>query len=79
MLVVAVVHYLNGAIRLQPMGERVTPNAKAHLSVLLALAALVKAADYWLQRYELTFSTGAGLRRRRLHRRQRPRSRPSSS
>ncbi len=57
-VVVAVVHYLNGAIRLQPMGERVTPNAKAHLSVLLALAALVKAADYWLQRYELTFSSG---------------------
>jgi uncharacterized protein len=57
-VVVAVVHYLNGAIRLQPMGERVTPNAKAHLSVLLALAALVKAADYWLQRYELTFAPG---------------------
>jgi uncharacterized membrane protein (UPF0182 family) len=57
-VVVAVVHYLNGAIRLQPMGERVTPNAKAHLSVLLALAALVKAADYWLQRYELLFAPG---------------------
>ena len=57
-VVVAVVHYLNGAIRLQPMGERVTPNAKAHLSVLLACAALVKAGDYWLQRYELTFAPG---------------------
>lgn len=57
-LVVAVVHYLNGAIRLQPLGERVTQNAKAHLSVLLALAALTKAADYWLQRYELMFSPG---------------------
>ena len=30
---------------------------KAHLSVLLALLALVKVADYWLQRYELTLST----------------------
>jgi uncharacterized protein len=57
-LVVAVIHYLNGAIRLQPMGERVTPNAKAHLSVLLALAALLKAADYYLRRYELMFSSG---------------------
>jgi hypothetical protein len=57
-VVVAIVHYLNGAIRLQPMGERVTPNAKAHLSVILALAALVKAADYWLQRFELTVSSG---------------------
>src|SRR5690606_29625165 len=41
-VIVAVVHYLNGAIRLQPMGERITQNAKAQLSVLLALAALVK-------------------------------------
>ena len=46
-------HYLNGAIRLQPLGERVTPNAKAHLSVLLALAAFTKAVDYWLRRFEL--------------------------
>lgn len=57
-VVTAVVHYLNGAIRLQGVGERVTPNAKAHLSVILALAALVKAADYWLQRFELTLSPG---------------------
>ena len=37
--------------------QRVTPQVKAHLSVLLALLALVKAAGYWLQRYELTVST----------------------
>ncbi len=52
-IVVAVVHYLNGAIRVQAMGERVTPNAKAHLSIILAVAALVKALDYYLQRFEL--------------------------
>ena len=57
-LAVAVVHYLNGAIRVHPLGERVSPNAKAHLSVLLAAAALTKAADYWLQRYELVTSSG---------------------
>ncbi len=57
-IIVAVVHYLNGAIRLQPLGERVTPNAKAHLSVLLALAAFTKAADYWLRRFELVVSGG---------------------
>ncbi|MFM7068478.1 MAG: UPF0182 family protein [Actinomycetes bacterium] len=57
-IAVAIVHYLNGAIRLHAVGQRVTPNAKAHLSVLLALAALVKAADYWLQRFELTTSGG---------------------
>ncbi len=60
-LAVAVVHYLNGAIRLQPLGERVTPNAKAHLSVLLALAAFTKAADYWLRRFELVVSGGTSF------------------
>jgi hypothetical protein len=57
LLIVAVAHYLNGGIRLQPAIERVTPQVKAHLSVLLACLALIKAADYWLQRYELTLST----------------------
>ena len=57
----AIVHYLNGAIRLQPLGERVTPNAKAHLSVLLALAAFTKAADYWLRRFELVVSGGTSF------------------
>lgn len=52
-LVVAL-YYLNGSIRMQSQGERITGTAKAHLSVLLALLALVKAADYWLQRFELT-------------------------
>ena len=52
-LVVAL-YYLNGSIRLQAQGERITGSAKAHLSVLLALLAIAKAADYWLQRYELT-------------------------
>ncbi len=60
-VLVAVVHYLNGAIRLQPLGERVTPNAKAHLSVLLALAAFSKAADYWLRRFELVISGGTAF------------------
>ena len=57
LIVTAVAHYLNGGIRLQTQGERVTPQVKAHLSVLLGALALVKAADYWLQRYELTLST----------------------
>jgi uncharacterized membrane protein (UPF0182 family) len=56
LLVTAVAHYLNGGIRLQSPIERVTPAVKAHLSVLLALLALVKAADYWLQRYDILFS-----------------------
>lgn len=57
-IAVAVVHYLNGSIRLQAAEERVSPNAKAHLSVLLALAAFSRAADYYLARFELLTSPG---------------------
>jgi uncharacterized membrane protein (UPF0182 family) len=61
MVVVAVVtvcaHYLNGGIRLQAPGQRVTPQVKAHISVLLGVLALIKAAGYYLQRFELNFST----------------------
>ena len=57
LIVTAVAHYLNGGIRMSSPRNRVTPQVKAHLSVLLGLLALVKAAGYWLQRYELTVST----------------------
>jgi hypothetical protein len=57
LIVVTVAHYLNGGIRVQPPSPRVTPQVKAHLSVLLAALAVIKAADYWLQRFELTTST----------------------
>jgi uncharacterized membrane protein (UPF0182 family) len=57
-IVTAVFHYLNGGIRVQAPGpERVTSQVKVHLSVLLGLLAIVKAAGYWLQRFELTVST----------------------
>jgi len=56
-VVTTVAHYLNGGIRLQTRGQRVTPQVKAHLSVLLALLALIKAAGYYLDRYELVLST----------------------
>jgi uncharacterized membrane protein (UPF0182 family) len=56
--VTIVAHYLNGGIRLpQASLERVTSAVKTHVSVLLALMALVKAAGYWLQRFELSIST----------------------
>ena len=55
-LLTAVAHYLNGGIRLQTGGRHVTPQVKLHLSALLAVLALLKAADYWLQRYGLTTS-----------------------
>lgn len=58
-LLVAAAHFVNGAIRVQvpPKEERLTPGARVHISLLLALLALVKAGDYWLQRFELTGST----------------------
>ena len=56
-IVSAVAHYLNGGIRVQTPFQRVTPQVKAHLSVLLAMLALVKAAGYYLQQYSLSVST----------------------
>lgn len=52
----AVAHYLWGGIRPQAIGERVTPQVKAHLSVLLGLIVLVKAWGYYLGRFDLLTS-----------------------
>jgi uncharacterized membrane protein (UPF0182 family) len=57
LLVTAVAHYLNGGIRFQSPFQRVTPQVKAHISVILALMALVKSAQYYLDRFQLNFST----------------------
>jgi uncharacterized protein len=57
LLITAVAHYLNGGIRLQTPSERVTPQVKAHLSLLLGVLALVKVGDYYLARFELTTSS----------------------
>lgn len=46
-------YYLYGAVRLQGIGDRVTTAARAHLSVLVALFVLLKAAAYWLDRRAL--------------------------
>jgi uncharacterized membrane protein (UPF0182 family) len=56
-LVTAGVYALNGGIRLQIQGRKVTPLAKVHLSVLFALLSIVRAVDYWFSRYNLTRST----------------------
>jgi len=58
-LIAAVVtHYLYGGIRLQTPGHRTTPSATAHISVLLGIFMLLKAAGYWLDRYELAVQDG---------------------
>jgi uncharacterized membrane protein (UPF0182 family) len=56
-LVSALAHYVNGGIRLQVPGRYVSRPAKVHLSVLFAVIALVKAANYYLDRFELVFSS----------------------
>ena len=56
-LVTTAFHYLNGGIRLQAGAQRgATPQVKAHISVLLASYAFVKAYSYWLDRFELVYS-----------------------
>ena len=56
-LAVSVVfHYFNGGIQPQRGLPRVRPPVKAHLSVLLALIALDKAAGYVFQRWSLVNS-----------------------
>ena len=55
-LVVAGAHYLWGGIRLQAIGEKVTPTVKAHLSVLIGLIVLVKAWGYRLGQFDLLTS-----------------------
>jgi len=53
LIVTVIFHYLNGGILPQRGIPRVRPAVKAHLSVLLALIALTKAAGYVLQRWGL--------------------------
>ena len=56
LLAAAATHYLFGGLRLQTVGEKVSPAARAHLSVLLGLVVLLKAFAYYLDRYGLAFS-----------------------
>lgn len=57
-IVVAALHYLNGGIRLrQGRAPQVSPGVKAHLSVLVAGLAILKAADYRLDSFDLLYST----------------------
>jgi uncharacterized membrane protein (UPF0182 family) len=58
LLVAVVVHYLYGGIRLQATRDRLSGAAAAQVSVLLGLFVLVKAADYWLDRYDLLNGKG---------------------
>jgi hypothetical protein len=57
-IITAIAYYLWGGIRPQApgLGEKVTPQVKAHLSVLLGLILLVKAWGYYLGTFDLMTS-----------------------
>ncbi len=53
-LAAALTHYVYGGLQLQGRGAHTTTAARIHLCVLLAAIVLVRAASYWLDRYDLT-------------------------
>ncbi len=57
LLAAVVTHYLYGGLRLQGVGERTTPAARVHFSVLLGLFVLTQAVYYWLGRFNMSIET----------------------
>ena len=57
LIVVTGFHYLNGGIRAARVTPRVSPKVKAHLSVIGAAIALMKAIGYVIAKWELVNST----------------------
>ena len=55
-ILTAAAHILNGGVVFVSPMPVVRQSTKAHIAVLLAILAIVKAADYWLDRYEVTNS-----------------------
>ena len=56
LLVTTGFHFLNGGIRTTRVSPRVSPRVKAHLSVIGAAIALMKAAGYLIAKWELVTS-----------------------
>ena len=61
-LLVVATHVLSGGIVIQPPKPKVRRATKAHVAVLLAVLAVLKAADYWVTRYELTTANRGAVR-----------------
>ncbi|MCB1247171.1 MAG: UPF0182 family protein [Acidimicrobiia bacterium] len=55
-LVVVAAHYLNGGIKIGSVGQATSGAVKAHVSILLALVALLKAVGYVFDKWELLYS-----------------------
>ncbi|WP_240189080.1 UPF0182 family protein [Nakamurella flavida] len=57
---VALLQYLFGGLRLSGPGRRITSQAALQLSLLVGAFVLVKAVQYWFDRYALLFSNRGG-------------------
>lgn len=58
LLAALLVHYIYGGIRLQARSGKVSGPAQAQISVVLGLLVLLKGADYYLDRFDLTSASG---------------------
>jgi len=54
LLLTAAAHFLNGGVELVSPVPVIRRSTKTHVAVLLAILAVVKAGDYWLDRYDVT-------------------------
>ena len=57
---VLVTQYLFGGLRVSGPGRRISSQASLQLSLLVGLFVLVKAVQYWFDRYDLLFSGRGG-------------------
>ncbi len=55
-LIVIAGHYLNGGIKIGSPGQRTSGGVKAHISILVAAIALLKAVGYLFDKWELLYS-----------------------
>ncbi len=54
LMITVLAHVLNGGVMFASPVPSVRPATKGHIAVLLAVLAALKAADYWVSRYETT-------------------------
>ena len=54
LMITLLVHVLNGGVMFASPIPTLSSGARGHLAVLLAVLAALKAADYWVHRYETT-------------------------
>ena len=54
LMITVLAHVLNGGVVFASPMPSVRPATKGHIAVLLAVLAALKAADYWVTRYETT-------------------------